>query len=139
MNKAFGILIVVLALVIGIVPQFTDCKSQGKVLTLQNGKTVDMKCHWTARAEIAVAVPMFLVGAVMVGGKRKETWQVTGLMASTLGVLAIALPTQLIGVCSSAMPCNLVMRPALLLTGGIVVVAGALAFVTSGKRADDIS
>ena len=36
-----------LALVIGIVPFLTDCQSQGRALTLQTGRTIPMKCHWT--------------------------------------------------------------------------------------------
>jgi len=51
------IALVALALGTAIVPQFTDCASQGKAITLANGKTVEMKCHWTARAEIAVGRP----------------------------------------------------------------------------------
>ena len=46
--------ILVLAIVIGVVPQFTDCQSQGRALALTNGKTVPMKCHWTAQAALAI-------------------------------------------------------------------------------------
>ena len=56
--KVIGVLMVVLALVSGILPQFTDCSSQGRAITLPNGKQIDMKCHWTARAEAAMALPL---------------------------------------------------------------------------------
>ena len=49
MFKILAGLIIVLALVIGIVPQFTDCQSHGRAIALANGTTVPMKCHWTAR------------------------------------------------------------------------------------------
>ena len=63
--KVLGTILVVLALVIGIEPQFTECQSQGKSLALANGKTVPMKCHWTARAEWVPAIPLVAVGAMM--------------------------------------------------------------------------
>ena len=58
MRKIMGGISIVLALVIGILPVFTDCLSQGRSLELANGKTVPMKCHWTGIAEIGVAVPL---------------------------------------------------------------------------------
>ena len=56
MNKAMGIGLILMALVIAIVPVFTDCQSQGRSLTTQDGKSVPMKCHWTGIAEIGVAL-----------------------------------------------------------------------------------
>ena len=58
MNRVLGIVLVIFALGIAIVPHFTDCFSQGSVLKLANGNTQPMKCHWTAQAEIAVGVPL---------------------------------------------------------------------------------
>jgi len=37
--------ILVLAIVIGVVPQFTDCQSQGRAIALANGKTVPIMSH----------------------------------------------------------------------------------------------
>ena len=62
MNKTMGILIIALALVIAIVPIFTDCLANGKSLTTADGRSVPMKCHWTAIAEIGLAVPLALIG-----------------------------------------------------------------------------
>ena len=47
--KASVSILIILALVVAIVPQFTDCQSQGRAIELPNGKTIPMKCHWTAR------------------------------------------------------------------------------------------
>ena len=66
MNKIFGIALIVLALGIGIIPHYTDCLSQGNTLTLANGKTQPMKCHWSAQAEIGAAIPLGLMGAVLI-------------------------------------------------------------------------
>ncbi len=125
MNKFLGITLIVLALAIGILPQFTDCHSQGKAIALPNGKTVEMKCHWTARAEIATAAPLLVVGAVMAASRRKENiWALAGL-GGLLGIIAIALPNGLIGVCSSGMPCHTVMQPSLAVFGSLAIVISA--------------
>ena len=62
MSRVFGVVLALLAVGLAVVPMFTDCHSQGKQITLENGKQVDMKCHWAGIAEIGVAVSMFLVG-----------------------------------------------------------------------------
>ena len=69
MRIAIAALIVVLAIGIGVLPQFTDCLSQGRMLTLEIGRQIPMKCHWTAQAEIALAVPLLAVGAMMTGAE----------------------------------------------------------------------
>lgn len=125
-----GIVIVVLALVLGIVPQFSDCQSQGQVITLPNGNSMPMKCHWTARAELGTAIPLFLVGGVMVWSKRRETLRALAVPGMALGVVAILLPTTLIGVCGSpAMVCNIMMKPTVVLAGTLVTLTSAFVLV----------
>ena len=133
--KIAAALIVVLALVIGLVPQFTDCQSQGKALTLQNGKTVPMKCHWTAIAEIGMAVPLLGLGAVTAVSKRKESRRILAGFGALLGVFVILLPTALIGVCASAdMLCNSVMKPTLILSGILVIAISAVTMILSERQ-----
>jgi hypothetical protein len=116
--KVLGSLILILALVAAVVPQFSDCQSQGRALTLQNGKTVAMKCHWTAEATLATAGPLFLLGGMIFTSKRKETLRALSVLGLAAGAFLILLPTALIGVCSSPeMICNSVMKPTLILTG----------------------
>jgi hypothetical protein len=62
MNKFLGIALVVVAIAIAVVPHFTDCLSQGHLVTLANGATQPMKCYWPAQAEIAVGIPFAGVG-----------------------------------------------------------------------------
>jgi hypothetical protein len=135
--KVTAAVIVVLALVIGILPQFTDCQSQGRALTLDNGKQVPMKCHWTGQAEIAVAVPMALVGAMLPFSRRRGGSPFLGIATVGLGAVAILLPTTLIGVCASAdMLCHSIMRPALVFSGSLVAAAGVAAVVLSTRRVE---
>jgi hypothetical protein len=132
MKKVIGGISIVMALVIGIVPVFTDCLSQGKSLQLANGKTVPMKCHWTGIAEIAVAVPLVLVGLAQIFSKRKETTNLASLFGVVLGTLAVLFPTALIGVCANpSMLCNMVMRPMLIAAGSIAGVASLVLLVIS--------
>ena len=62
MKKVLGVVMIVLALVLAIAPIFTDCESQGKMLTTADGRSVSMKCHWTGIAEVAAAIPLALAG-----------------------------------------------------------------------------
>ncbi|MBN1135047.1 MAG: DUF4418 family protein [Anaerolineae bacterium] len=133
--KIVASLIIVLALLIAIVPQFTDCESQGKMLTLESGKQVSMKCHWTARAEIAVGVPLLVVGLLIPFSKRKESIRNLGIVGAVLGVMTILLPGILIGVCSNDdMICNSLMDPVLVLAGVLVIAASLAAIWLSRGR-----
>ena len=132
--------ILVLALVIGIVPQLTDCQSQGRSLALQNGKTVPMKCHWTAIAEIAMAVPLAGVGAVTAVSKRKESRRILAGLGAVLGIFVILLPTYLIGVCASAdMLCNSVLKPTLILAGTLIIAISLVTWFISERRPEQIA
>jgi hypothetical protein len=95
--KAIGIIFVLLALAIGVVPQFTNCSAQGRAIELPGGRTIPMKCHWTAMSAPAVAVPLLIVGGLMFFSRRRETLLALSLLGAVLGVFAILLPTYLIG------------------------------------------
>ncbi len=101
MNKVMGASLIVLALVIAIVPAFTDCLSQGRALTTTTGATVPMKCHWTGIAEIGIAVPMVLSGVFNLRKQRKGTSRMLATIGAASGVMAILFPTLLIGVCAN--------------------------------------
>jgi hypothetical protein len=125
--KVAGGMLAVLALVLGVVPIFSDCLSQGNVIALANGATIPMICHWTGRAELAVAGPLLVVGGLMVATRRKHVLRALSAVGLVLGAFAILLPTALIGVCGNPdMICNLVMQPTLVFAG-ILVAATSLA------------
>jgi uncharacterized membrane protein len=129
--KITGILIAALALVVGILPQFTDCLSQGKSIALPNGASIPMKCHWTSQAELALAVPLLALGGLVFVNRRREALRSLAVLGGVLGALVILVPTTLIGVCGSAdMLCNMVERPALIFAGILVVAIGVGALVS---------
>lgn len=120
--KVTAIVMILLALLIGVVPQFSDCESHGRSLTLADGRTVPMKCHWTARAEIGLAVPLMGAGIFSFRSKRKESLLTLNSLGAVLGIFVIMLPTVLVGVCANPdMICNSFMRPFLILTGSLVI------------------
>ncbi|HSO27020.1 MAG TPA: DUF4418 family protein [Anaerolineales bacterium] len=123
--KVVAALLLILALVVGVVPQFTDCESQGRHITTADGREIPMKCHWTARAEIALAVPLFAVGSLSAFSDSKRNRRALGFLAAVLGILVALLPTALIGVCGNPdMICNSFMKPFLIFTGGLTAVGG---------------
>jgi hypothetical protein len=131
-----GIALVLIALAVMIVPAFSDCQSQGKSITLANGKTIPMKCHWSARAELAVGAPLLVVGALFPFTRRKSGLYILSILGVVLGAVVILIPNYLIGVCSTAMPCNTVMQPTLSILGGLAVV-GSLGGLVLARRANN--
>jgi hypothetical protein len=139
--KVPGAAIMVCALAIAIVPQLTDCQSHGMAMTLANGRRAPMKCHWTAMSEIATGGSLLVLGAAMALSRRKESRRGLAAMGATLGAFTMLLPTVLIGVCSagsmgSESICNLIMRPALLLLGTIVIVTSLASLVMSERSVE---
>ena len=137
--KIAALLMIVLAIVIGIIPQFTDCESQGRSLTLADGRQIPMKCHWTAQAEVGLAVPLLATGALMTTSRRKESLRNLSLLGALLGVFVILLPTALVGVCANPdMICNSVMKPALILSGSLIVGLSLFGLVKSYRGKEEI-
>ena len=128
--RAIGAITILLALAIGIIPQFTDCLSQGSAIELPSGATIPMRCHWTRQAEVAVAIPLGVVGAVMIASRRRHTQRALSIVTTSLGLAAVLLPTYLIGVCASQeMICAMVMKPTLLLAGILTMAVGVVGLV----------
>ncbi len=138
--KVSGILIFALALVIGIVPLFTQCEAQGIEMKLANGMTTPMKCHWTAIAELALAIPLAALGGMLAFSKRKETHLSLSAIGALLGVFVVLIPTVLIGVCASNMMlCNMLMSPALVFSGVLVVAASLTTGIISYRSQEPIA
>jgi hypothetical protein len=128
--KVIAAILIILALIVGIVPQFTDCLAQGREIEMPNGRTMPMKCHWTRQAEVAVALPLLVVGVLMLFSRRRSTQRILAAVALVLGISAILVPAYLIGTCASAeMICNLLMKPVLLFAGIVIVVTSVVALV----------
>lgn len=127
-----GIILMILAVAIAVVPIFTDCYSQGLVLTLANGKTLPMKCHWTGVAELGSAIPLFALGGMMVAARRRESLTYLSILGIVIGGVVIAFPAWLIGVCATpTMTCVTLMEPSLLACGGVVAALSVFSLIWS--------
>jgi hypothetical protein len=136
--KIVGIAFIILALVIGIVPMFTDCQSQGRAIELPAGKTIPMKCHWTGTSELVIGGSLLVLGVLLLRSKRRETMRSLAVLGIVLGTFSILLPTVLIGVCASdEMLCNVLMKPTLILTGILTIIASIAAFVLAGRQPEE--
>jgi hypothetical protein len=134
MNKFFGIALVLIAIAIAVVPHYTDCQSQGRILTTADGKQVSMKCHWSGVAEIGVAVPLAFVGGILSFSRRRSSLLSLGILGAVLGAVAITFPGGLIGTCTMpTMICNTTMKPALYVLGGLTIVGGLGSIFISRK------
>ncbi len=132
--RVVAAILIIAALVVAIVPQFTDCLSQGRTLQLANGNTTPMKCHWTAQAMIALGTLLAGVGVLLAFSKRRESQRHLGLLAGLSGVVVVLVPTVIIGVCANnAMLCNSLMQPILILSGVITAALGMGVAVVSQR------
>ena len=164
--KVLAVLIILVALVIAIVPQFTNCEANKDDSTapmtsmgatpmasasamaspMAGGAAAPapttpyrmMKCYWTAHGEIVVAVPLIAIGLLLLVARRKETTLALGVVTAVLGVLTILLPTSIIGTClNDQMVCNTEMKPVLLIAGGITVALGVVVLVVGQLKRED--
>ena len=138
--KLSAVLLITLAILIAVVPPLTECAREGKLLATADGRQVPMKCHWTAVASIAMAIPLLVVGIMQWFNKRKESQRSLSILGAVMGVIVILLPTALIGVCTHPdATCNLIMRPALIFMGTLVVGINLFNLIVVERRPEQIA
>ncbi len=126
--KIVAILLIALGVATIFVPSFYTCAAHGKAIQLPNGKSIPMKCFWTARAEIGLGILLLAVGVFLFISRNLESRRFLLLFAIILGILIMLFPTALIGVCANPdMLCVLLMKPILLLIGAVAGVLGIAA------------
>ena len=116
MNKKLyaGISQIVLGILIAIAPQ-----TFAHVCAV---KETPMACHYTAQAALGIGIVIVALGIVglFVSDQTRAN--------AVLGVLTIAVPTVLIGVCKSAMMrCHMVTLPTLIVLGVLLAVLASIA------------
>ncbi len=86
-----------------------------------------MKCHWTGRAEIGVGALIVLGGLLLLLLRNRQARFGLTLALGLNGILALLIPTVLIGVCGSTrMDCHTLTLPALTIASGFVIVASVI-------------
>ncbi len=126
--KIIAIVLVVSGIATIFVPSFYTCAAQGKAIQLPNGKSIPMKCLWTARAEVGPGVLLLAVGVFLFVSRKLESRRFLSISALILGILVILFPSALIGVCAHPdASCVVLMKPILLLIGAVAGVLGIAA------------
>lgn len=126
-----GVALVVLAIAIAVVPHFNTCQYNGKLITLSSGAAIPMKCTWSAQASIATGAGLLAVGILLPFSRKKETTGFLSVIGITMGAMALLIPTKLIGVCGSSMPCHTFMQPFLVSSGGLAMALSAVGLVVA--------
>ncbi len=126
--KIIALLLIVSGIATIFIPSFYSCAAHGKSIQLPGGKNIQMKCFWTARAEIAMGILLLVTGVFLFMSRNFESRRFLSVLAIMLAVLIILFPTTLIGVCANPdMLCALLMKPILLLIGAVAGVLGIAA------------
>ena len=122
-RRTMGIIIVILAILVAVVPQLTKCPSDMSV----------MICPYTAKAELALSLPILLEGLFLIFGSGGSSMGLA-VVGIGLGVSVILVPYSLIGVDRSPMHCATIMKPSLLLFGVALILANAGLLWSSAKK-----
>jgi hypothetical protein len=129
-----GIAVAVLGLLIALVPVciFPTCS---RAIETAAGGTVPMKCFWSGRAEIGIGL-LILCGGVLLAVFRSPLARIgISVMTALTGVLALLVPTLLIGGCEMpTMPCRMATFPALDVLSVLTVAACAANAVYLWRR-----
>jgi hypothetical protein len=135
--KVLGVALVVVALLAAVIPFLNNCTAEGLYITTKDGRQIDMKCFWTARASIGVAVPLAAVGIMLALSRRAESRRFLGVIGVLLSAILIGLPTVLIGVCKMDKTCLNVMKPSLIILGVIGIGLSSAAIGLARRGTDE--
>jgi hypothetical protein len=120
-KKAEGVTAIVLGVLVALIPQviFPVCTD---MIELMNGKSLYMKCHWTAMAELLVGGLIAFDGVLLIVFKKYETRLALSIMLFLLALTTLLIPTLVIGMCETAsMDCRLGTEPALIIVSVIIM------------------
>lgn len=122
----FGLLFVVLGGLVMALP-FHILPVCETLLSLENGGSVPMKCHWMARAELGAGAVLAVLGVFCLFTRDPGVRMGLALGALPVAGLIAALPGGLIGVCPGPqMPCHGGTYPALVILSGGGALVGLL-------------
>lgn len=85
-----------------------------------------MKCHWAARAELGIGLVIAVLGLLLIIFRSAQVRIGLSIALGLNGILALLIPTVLIGVCGNVkMTCRSLSLPALVILASMVTVAAA--------------
>lgn len=135
-----GIVVIVLGVLVALIPIviFPVC---GNMIELMNGKSIFMKCHWTAMAEVLLGILMVFDGMLIMIFKNWEARIALSIMSFLFGLIVLLIPTVVIGMCETAtMACRVGTEPALIVMSVITMIVGIgnILFLISSIKSEQI-
>ncbi len=115
-GKIFSVLYVILSVLLIVGPQsiFAVCEVGEK----------PMKCYWSTRAMIALAVLQIAVAVLFFMADAIQTKRALSILTIVTGAMVIWVPAKLIGGCGmKTMACQSLTFPAFYLIGGLLIVS----------------
>ena len=80
--------------------------------------TAPMPCYYSGKSAVLMAIPLGILGLLLLVSQRKETTRALAVLGIALGAVTMAVPS-FVGTCGMAtMICNEVLKPTMLLAGG---------------------
>lgn len=129
-NKIVSALILVIGailLIIGPKTIFKVCDATEK----------QMKCYWTTRAEIGIAIVLVAAAILTVLAKEAKELQAISKLTIAINLVGILLPAVLIGGCSNKMmACQTTTFPAFYLIHGVLIVWNLFVIIHSYRKAE---
>ena len=98
------------------------------------GETI-MKCWWSAQAEISIGIMLIVAGIAILTFKLEEIQFGICVMTSVIGVMAILIPSVLIGGCmKKEMMCQSMTFPCIYIIGGLTTAVSIFNCISIFKR-----
>jgi hypothetical protein len=108
--------------------------TMGGAVGASKAVTGHMPCYYSAKTAVLVAIPLGVLGLLLLVSRRRETTRLLAVMGIVLGAVTMAVPV-VVGTCGLVtMICNEVMKPTLLLVGGVAVVLSVILLVLGERR-----
>ena len=121
-EKLLAILYAVLTVLLIWGPQsiFAVCEAEEK----------QMKCYWSTRAVLVIAVILLVIAVLLFAAKSIETKIALSLLTIASAVMVILIPAKVIGGCSmKTMACQSLTFPAFYVIGVVLIASAAAEIV----------
>lgn len=110
------------------------------MLELANGNKVPMRCHWTAQAEMLLGALILIAGLIQAFAANPDARRALSQMVTFLGLAVVLTPIFIIPTCTNPdMACNVGTKPALLILGGLTILAGLIGSRPSRRQPDALA
>ncbi len=101
-----------------------------------SGAMAPMRCHYLKMASVSVGILLAAMAVIRLFANDVSAAQCLKLTQAAGGLVVSLLPGVLIGACkNAAMHCRMLTSPALMVTGGLVLVCALVDFVIGDCRA----